>query len=140
MRKAGNAAGFDDAARAAFRKRGKLARNWLREREALGLPVSIPAGWDVHHIISKGHRSAQELRALLKRFNIDIDDAAKAVILPGPRATELGNAVYHPRLHSGKYFDELTNRLRDVASREEVLEVLRDTARDLDAGLFPYRK
>ena len=70
-------------------------------------------------------------------FDIPINSADNGTWLPGTR--DLGPGVYHRGLNTGKYHDEVYERLADATSREEVLEILRKIKKDLSEDTFPYK-
>ena len=118
--------------------------------ESLSAPSSkalrqnlIEAGVDVpsypnaaHHIVAGSSPKAEEARAILQKFGIDINDAANGVFLP--TAKDAAESAYHPGLHTDKYYRMVTEMLSQVTSKEDVLDILSDIAEQLANGTFQY--
>ena len=70
-----------------------------------------PSGTDAHHIVAGGAGSAAEARAILARFDIDINAAENGVFLPSNTASvSLSGSAVHSRVHTDAYYSEV-NRL-----------------------------
>jgi hypothetical protein len=111
----------------------KLARNM----EKAG--IVRPAGTAAHHIVPAGlekFHSAVEARAILKRFHIDVHNAANGVYLPSKFDDAL-RAAYHRGVRTQLYFDEILRRLKFAQTAEDALLVLNQIRRELLLGTFP---
>ena len=101
--------------------------------------AGIPRSTDTaaHHIVAENERRAEEARRILNRFGVGINSADNGVYLPDkPESTAPG--IYHRGLHTNTYYNEVNDRLRGAASRNEVLEALEDIRTELLNGTFPY--
>ena len=88
----------------------------------------LPANSAAHHIVAWDDPRAEISRQILNEFDIDIDSAYNAAILPqGSKSqADILQMAYHRSLHSKKYYENLENKLLGCSSREQVLEVLSD--------------
>lgn len=100
------------------------------------------AGWTrlpeehAHHIVPGGHPDAAPARAVLKRFDIDIDAANNGVFLPGyKRSLNPRGATEHlGYTNTSPYIDMVNDRLGQVSSRTEALQELASIRYDLLSG------
>jgi hypothetical protein len=81
----------------------KLGRNLIKTGRRR------PAGHAAHHNVPRAaqHPAAKRARDILRRFKIDIDDPANGVWLRNNPLFKEG--VYHPSLHTHKYYRRLQN-------------------------------
>ncbi|CVK19390.1 hemagglutinin repeat-containing protein [Sporomusa sphaeroides] len=87
-----------------------------------------------HHIVAGNSVKANEARAILQKYGIDIDDAANGVFLPTVK--DVSNSAYHPSLHTNAYYEKVTNLLQDVTTKEEALDILNKISNQLKNGTF----
>lgn len=87
-----------------------------------------------HHIVAGTSRKANEARAILQKYGIDINDAPNGVFLP--TAKDVSNSAYHPSLHTNAYYEKVTNLLENASSRQDVLDILKDIGEQLSNGTF----
>jgi hypothetical protein len=81
-----------------------------------------------HHIVAFKAEAAAPSRAVLKRFGIDINEAANGIFLHGPE---------HAKIHTTEYYRTINARLGIAESRAEALEVLSHIRNEIRAGSFP---
>jgi hypothetical protein len=113
-------------------------RNLARNMEKAG--ITRPPDTAAHHIVPAGLKkfpSAVEARGILKRFDIDVNNAANGVYLPSIFDDEV-KAAYHGTLHTEAYSKEVLSRLKERQSKEEVLLTLNEIRKQLLAGAFPH--
>lgn len=87
-----------------------------------------------HHIVAGSSRKAVEARAILYKFNVDINDAVNGVFLPTVK--NISNAAYHPSLHTDAYYRKVTELLIQAKSKDDVIDILTDIAEQLEKGTF----
>jgi hypothetical protein len=110
----------------------KLAANM----EAAGIPR--PPGTAAHHIVAGSAKNAARAREVLRRFGIDINDAANGVFLPAHRNTPgAPPGTTHSTLHTKAYYDAVTRALDAARTRQEALMALDNIRRRLLSGGFP---
>jgi RHS repeat-associated protein len=99
-----------------------------------------PPGTAAHHIApgtDSRFPGAAESRAILEKFNIDINDPANGVYLPRTASSNAPGA-YHPSLHTKVYYEELFSRLSQATTRDEVIHILNQIRQELLANTFPH--
>jgi A nuclease family of the HNH/ENDO VII superfamily with conserved AHH len=85
-----------------------------------------------------GGPAMQAIRDKLAVLELDLNDAANGVWLPGPRSTEApGEPAYHPRLTNDKYNEAMIKLLNPVATKQEAIRVLAEIATMLQSREFP---
>lgn len=89
-----------------------------------------------HHIIAGADKRAVELRVILQKYGIDINDAVNGVFLPTEKGAS--EAAYHRSLHTNLYYENVQDLMNGVSSKEEVIEVLDDIRQQLLDGTFPH--
>jgi hypothetical protein len=95
-------------------------------------------GYEPHHIVpSEKWAELDDLRRQFGAWNIDLNDAANGVWLPGSQSAHDSVGSYHTRLHNSDYRRAVEKAFEGVASREEALEVLDRVRGHLEAGTFP---
>ena len=135
-----------------FKNLGKGGTGTVVEEglEALSTPSSkvlrqnlIDAGVEVpdypnaaHHIVAGNSAKAEEARAILQKFGIDINDAVNGVFLPTVKDTV--DSAYHPSLHTDQYYRKVTEMLSQAQSKDDVIDILSDIAEQLKNGTFEY--
>ena len=87
-----------------------------------------------HHIVAGNAMKAAEARAILQKYDIDINDAVNGTFLP--TVEDVVEGEYHPSLNTNLYYDEINNLLRDVTSKQEALDVLNYISESLQNGTF----
>jgi hypothetical protein len=113
--------------------------------EKKGLPTEPgwegKAGYAAHHIVPytegayKGDirgKLVERAQAVLKKFNIGINESANGVFLPGKDVridAKNGGGAYHPKVHTAAIYKELADKLEKATSKSEVYKVL-DEFRD----------
>jgi hypothetical protein len=125
----------DDIAQLAVRGTRPSSRRLGRNLENAG--VTRPEGTAAHHIVAGGSKKADEARAALKRFNVDINSADNGLFLPQARGCT-APGCRHPNLHTNEYYDEVNRRLAQASTQEEAMAVLWDIREELLAGTFPF--
>lgn len=86
----------------------------------------------VHHIVPQTARNAAPLRRELARLGIDAQEQANLMFMRANSRTG-SNVAPHSRIHRNSYLRQLLNDLRGATTRDEGLDVLRQTADDLHA-------
>ena len=76
-----------------------------------------------HHIVAGNHPSAEVSRQILKKHGVSINDWHNGVWLP-TQADAVTDALYHPSLHNGTYFQRVEELLTHCDDKEEVYEML----------------
>ncbi|MBE1874807.1 RHS repeat-associated core domain-containing protein, partial [Myceligenerans pegani] len=109
----------------------RLAANIL----ATGNWTRLP-GEHAHHIVPGGHPGAAPARAVLKRFNIDIDAASNGVFLPGYKSSPnpRGATEHLGYTNTQPYIDMVNQRMGAVTTRRGALQELASIRYDLLAG------
>ena len=87
-----------------------------------------------HHIVAGSRQGAKRARAILRKFDIGINDAVNGVFLPTVR--DVSEAAYHPSLHTGSYYDKVNELLATAKSKQEAIALLKDIAKALSEGTF----
>jgi hypothetical protein len=94
-----------------------------------------PPGSAAHHIVGSGRRS-KEAKSILEKHGININSPLNGVFLPNCKRkgkTSTASAL-HCGGHSGKYFDEVNDRIRMADMRggkHEVIDELNKVKEDL---------
>jgi hypothetical protein len=116
---------------------GKASSRALgRVLEASG--VQRPTGYEAHHIAAGDADDADPARQVLKKFGININDAANGVFLPAETDTvKLGNEAVHGTLHTKAYYQAVNAVLKDARTRQEAIGLLQAIGRALQSGDFP---
>lgn len=108
--------------------------------------ITKPQNIALHHVVSWHAILAEQARAILKQFGIDIDDACNAVFLPRDSTCvphkDMPNAPAHTKVHTEIYYANITALLTAVAdnpqtTRDDLVALLRDIAKQLTEGTFP---
>ena len=75
-----------------------------------------------HHIVAGSSTKAQEARAILRKYGIDINASENGVFLP----TEHGvsEAAYHPSLHTDAYYKKVNSLISKASNRSEAIKIL----------------
>ena len=88
-----------------------------------------------HHIVAGTAEAASEVRGILIKYGVNINDAVNGVFLPSIRCVD--TAMYHCDLHTGVYYSAVNELLRSASSRNEVIEILGYIRNELLNGTFP---
>jgi len=115
---------------------GASARRLRREMIKDNRP--IPEGYAAHHIVPENDGrfdEATEARKILEKLGVDLNCSPNGVALPyKPEITEGG---YHPAIHTGTYYRQVLDLLREAKTRDEALQILRGIGDRLSKGEFP---
>ena len=84
--------------------------------------------------MAKKADGAKHARTILDKFGIGIDEAANGVFLP---ASSSGTAANHSTLHTSTYYRAVNAALDGATTRGEVLGILEEIGKALQAGGFP---
>lgn len=102
-----------------------------------------PVKMSAHAIVSGRHKKAKMAREILADFGIRIDDPDNGVFLPVKTAytphEDMPNAHPHSRVHTERYYINVTNRLSQVTSERQARAVLRRIAQELQNGTMRIR-
>jgi hypothetical protein len=92
-----------------------------------------------HHIVAGGSNNsyAEETRKLLKKENIDINEASNGVFLPKNSKYIIDEASPHANIHTDIYYRTVYNKLSQVSS-SKIRNELQLIAEELQKGIFPY--
>lgn len=99
----------------------------------------------LHHIVAWGDSRAQVALEILLKWNIDPHDVTNLVYLPRfvkhTPHFDMPNAIAHSRAHTNVYYKNVEfvlNRVSSIpgATREDILQAMRDIGQDLQAGIF----
>jgi hypothetical protein len=100
--------------------------------------MAQPPDTAAHHIVAGKARAAEPARAVLRRFGIDLGDAANGVFLRANQGvSSTGAGATHSTIHTKVYYEQVNRRLSRAMSRQEVLQELENIRRALLAGAFP---
>jgi A nuclease family of the HNH/ENDO VII superfamily with conserved AHH len=119
------------------------ANNQLKKKGLPSEPGWVPKpGYAAHHIVpytegayagSKRGPFVERAQAVLKKFNIGINEPGNGVFLPHNKDVRIdarnGGGAYHPRVHTAAIYKELAEKLEKATSKAEVYKVL-DEFRD----------
>jgi hypothetical protein len=114
---------------------GRAASSKILGQNLLASGITRPLNSAAHHIVAGGDNRAKVARAILKRAGIDINDASNGVFLPKNSKFVNGTAPAHSKIHTDKYYSELTKRLQ---SATDVLSELQNIGDEILKGIFPY--
>lgn len=103
-----------------------------------------PVKMSAHAIVSGRHKKAKIAREILADFGIRIDDPDNGVFLPTKTAytphDDMPDAHPHSRVHTERYYINITNRLSQVTSERQARAVLRRIAQELQSGTMRIRQ
>ncbi len=119
------------------------ANDQLKKKGLPPEPGWVPKpGYAAHHIVpytegayKGGVRGpfVERAQAVLKKFNIGINQAENGVFLPHNKDVRIdarnGGGAYHPKVHTAAIYKELAEKLEKATSKSEVYKVL-DEFRD----------
>ncbi|MCA9041112.1 MAG: AHH domain-containing protein [Planctomycetaceae bacterium] len=92
-----------------------------------------------HHITAHGDERAAKSRAILKKFNIDLDSAENGVFLPGNKTVAAGTGLpAHSTIHTRDYYRAVEEKLLKATSREEAVDYLEEIRNQLLNNTFTY--
>ncbi len=104
--------------------------------EAAG--VKRPPGTDAHHIVAANAELAKDARLVLRRFGVDIDDAANGVFLPSnANIVSPAPGSLHSTVHTNSYYNYVNRALMSARSRADVMAILDRLRQMLLAGTLP---
>jgi hypothetical protein len=99
----------------------------------------IDAGTIPHHIVSRFADDADDARTILANHKIDLDSHWNGVFLPSRNAGSAARGAIHENLHTTRYYEILTERLKKadrLRGRGSVLRELQRIRSDLLDGTF----
>ncbi len=96
--------------------------------EEIAAAAALSRATAVHHIVAKAAWRAKSARAVLKRLDIDVNDADNLVTL---------SRAFHQRLHTNQYYDAVNQGLRRAQSASDARAILQDLAERLQQGWSP---
>ncbi|MBI3900502.1 MAG: AHH domain-containing protein [Gammaproteobacteria bacterium] len=137
------------------RKAAKRLENRERNKHLAYLNLSLwaagrvgPAGTDDHHIVSWNDLRALRARAILRQFGIEVDDECNGAALPSGKKNvphpDMPNACAHKTVHTNVYYVNVEFLLEGLAvdpdtTKQNVVDLLREIARQLTEGTFPLK-
>ena len=80
-----------------------------------------------HHIVAGSSPKAAEARAILDKYDIDINSTENGVFLSTDK--NVSGVSYHPSLHRDEYYRKVNSLLENADSQEDVIDIL-NTIRD----------
>jgi len=86
-----------------------------------------PEGFHAHHIVAGGDKRADRARQILADLEINLDSSANGVYLDAPQ---------HRRLHTNRYYEEITNRLEKANTKKQAVRILEKIKNELLNGKF----
>lgn len=86
-------------------------------------------GESAHHIVAANDNRAAASREILAKAEMGINDANNGVLLHG---------MYHDRIHTDRYYDEVEIVLGGASSYGEVASRLSGIRARIEAGTFPF--
>ena len=78
-----------------------------------------------HHIVAGGSKYAKDTRKILAKFNISVNDAANGVFLDKSK---------HVGLHTKEYYQKVHRLLKDLNTKEEVVDILKYIGEIVSSG------
>ena len=78
-----------------------------------------------HHIVAGGSKYAKDTRKILAKFNISVNDAVNGVFL---------DKSMHSKLHTKEYYQKVHRLLKDLNTKEEVVDILKYIGEVLSSG------
>jgi len=127
-----------------------LWRQSIPDSELLGKYLGRQAGdeLDAHHIVGGKLKRAEPARAILDKYQIDINDPANGVLLPGGKGAPKSISPRRHRgseLHSNDGVDAVRDRLKAAiigvedwtTARQRVIDALREIGDEIKSGSFP---
>lgn len=108
----------------------------------------LPENTDAHHITPENEgrkwaiKYANEARAILKRWNININHEANGVALPTSskhNIESIPNAYSHKIIHTKVYYMNIADELGNATSRESCIAILREIGAELSNGTYPIK-
>lgn len=112
----------------------KNSRIKLRENLMKAGVAEPPYNNAAHHIVAVTSKYAREARAILQKYNIDINGADNGVFLPTVKG--VAKATYHNSLHTERYYRRITELLSVARGRDDVLDILNDISEQLLNNTF----
>ena len=102
-------------------KKGVMNRAWHKEK-----------GSAAHHIVAGADPRAQAARDILKKHNIDINDARNGIFLKHTSRSSKQAGAYHREIHTNKYYDHVNNVLTraDAAGGKQAVKKALNKLRD----------
>ena len=85
-----------------------------------------------HHIVGDNEYSG-ESKAILEKYDIDINAPENGIFLPQDETSDLHGTIHNGK-HTMAYNDEVTQRLKAATCKEDVLEILDSIKEDLYNG------
>ena len=95
-----------------------MCKNAQKISEAFG-------GNAAHHVVEGNDNQARDSRAILKKFNIDINAPENGIFLPTD-SESIYKGVHHKCGHSKGYSQFIYSKIKDVTDREELVVRLHD--------------
>ncbi len=109
---------------------------------------ALPANTDAHHIAPENEgrewavQYADEARAILERWNININHEANGVALPTSSEhyiESIPNAYSHKIIHTKVYYMNIADELGNAVSKESCIAILREIGAELSNGTYPIK-
>lgn len=134
---AGGVGAFMRAGKIVTSVSAKVHRYRLRKALEKALGRKRASGESTHHIVALEDDDAEVARGVLKRFNIDIDDAVNGVFLPASKKSPnpMGSIV-HATLRNGKYYKKVNIYLKEAKTKADVIKRLKKIRETLLDGTF----
>jgi A nuclease family of the HNH/ENDO VII superfamily with conserved AHH len=107
----------------------------------LTVPILRGKGESLHHIVAWDDERAKLAREVLKKFKIDIDDAANGVFLPATtKSVNPKGALVHSTLHTDAYYEKIDDLLIAAKTRADAIQKLKRIRETLLDGTFHHAK
>jgi hypothetical protein len=105
--------------------------------KALKVPILRGPGESLHHIVAWDDDRAKMARGILKKFKIDIDDAANGVFLPATtKSVNPKGAMVHSTLHTDDYYRKVNRALLSAKNRRDAIKKLEEIRESLLKGAY----
>jgi RHS repeat-associated protein len=114
------------------RVQASIARASLRRALERAGQMARP-GDQAHHIVALRAEAAAPAREVLRKFGVELNEAANGVFLPSKSIPGVNTAV-HSGGHPRAYYEYVNDALASAQSRQDVLEILREIRRGLSTG------
>jgi hypothetical protein len=101
--------------------------------------VKVPPDSAAHHIVAESAEAAGPAQDVLRRNNIDLNQADNGVFLPRDSRFSVKPIPTHSQIHTSEYYDAVNQRLTaaEGGGRNAVLDELAAIRSEILAGTFP---
>lgn len=87
-----------------------------------------------HHVVEGNDKTAEAARRILRKFKIDINDAANGILLPDGTQGSIYKGAIHKTSHTENYSKYVYSKIKDCKNREDVIAKLTDIKQEIYNG------